>query len=250
MTSTFPTCKANLHHMKHGLHEIQVKKEALTSLEFSLKKRITELRELCLKEAELTGDLPIDYPLQPREPIPQVRRRAQQLKQHSQQSQSQTQQPQIQNQTQANQVNIQHLNLHQSKQHSHQIQRQNYTNLLEASTLQSLQNINLNATESFQPYYEETKPFQMSDFYRYSSKYRQNNNGDSPAPHTKTTRQLQEDVLKKNSLMYSSCDDQIQHSVKLIERSGHKMIEATAKAIAVNPSLAEKLNGILPSNVS
>lgn len=54
--------------------------------------------------------------------------------------------------------------------------------------------------------------------------------------------------MKKNSLKFSNYDDQIQASVRLIERSGQKLIEATTKAIAGNPSLAEKLNNILPNN--
>lgn len=118
--------------------------------------------------------------------------------------------------------------------------------------------ININGVTSFQPYYEETKPFQMSDFYKYSSKHRQRIACDlNPKEslmnmvnnHTKTTRQLQDDVSKtKNSLKFASCDDQIQASVKLIEKSGQKLIEATAKAIAGNPGLAEKLNNILPNH--
>lgn len=101
-------------------------------------------------------------------------------------------------------------------------------------------------TNQFQPYYEETKPFQMSDYYKYSSKHRQRP-VEPPPPRFKTTRQLQNDVLKKNSIKFSSCDDQFQASVKLIEKSGQKLIEATAKAIAGNPGLAEKLNNMLPN---
>lgn len=128
---------------------------------------------------------------------------------------------------------------------------------------------------AFQPYYEETKPFQMSDFYKYSSKHRVNltamvdgqqnqmaaqlNNLRhqfiTPAPSapleslqhqtkTRTTRQLQEDVMRNDPLRFSACDDQIQASVKLIEKSSQKLLEATAKAIAGNPGLAEKLSNI------
>lgn len=114
-----------------------------------------------------------------------------------------------------------------------------------------LQNFNINGVEKFQPYYEETKPFQMSDFYKYSSKHRQNKINDVPELRTttKTTKQLQEEVMNnKNNQKYSSCDDQILSSVKLIEKSGQKLIQATAKAIAVNPSLAEKINNILPNS--
>lgn len=88
----------------------------------------------------------------------------------------------------------------------------------------------------------------MSDFYKYSSKHR-TQKIDEVSPQFKTTRQLQEDVLKKNSLKYNTCDDQIQASVKLIEKSGQKLIEATAKAIASNPGLAEKINKIRPNNI-
>lgn len=55
MTSTFPTSRSN-----HKLYtkqktcepkDIQSKKESLLALEAALKKRISEFRELCLKEA-------------------------------------------------------------------------------------------------------------------------------------------------------------------------------------------------------
>lgn len=110
-----------------------------------------------------------------------------------------------------------------------------------------LQNFNINGVEKFQPYYEETKPFQMSDFYKYSSKHRQKLT-DMHQVRNKTSKQLQEEVSNRNNQKYSSCDDQIQNSVKLIEKSGQKLIEATAKAIAVNPRLAEKINNILPNS--
>lgn len=100
----------------------------------------------------------------------------------------------------------------------------------------------------------------MSDFYKYSSKHRQKVMGSNSIDNhhnnfneatnksfaNKTTRQLQEDVMKKNK--FNSCDDQIQASVKLIEKSGQKLIEATARAIAGNPGLAEKLSNILPNS--
>lgn len=119
-----------------------------------------------------------------------------------------------------------------------------------------------NSVANFQPYYEETKPFQMSDFYKYSSKHRQKVNCD-PADlnssqqeltnmvnnHTKSTRQLQDEILNaKNALKYSSCDDQLQPTVNIFEKSGQKLMEATARAIAGNPALAEKLNNILPNH--
>lgn len=110
-----------------------------------------------------------------------------------------------------------------------------------------LQNFNINGVEKFQPYYEETKPFQMSDFYKYSSKHRQKLN-DVQQVKSKTTKQIQEEISNKNNQKYPPCDGQIQNSVKLIEKSGQKLIEATAKAIAINPSLAEKINSILPNS--
>lgn len=118
---------------------------------------------------------------------------------------------------------------------------------VDALQTKSTQRFNIDGVANFQPYYEETKPFQMSDFYKYSSKHRQKVNDDSTTKF-KTTRQLQEEVSKKYSLKLPSCDDQIQASVKLIEKSGQKLIEATAKAIAGNPGLAEKINNILPNS--
>lgn len=119
--------------------------------------------------------------------------------------------------------------------------------LTESSSLKALQHIKIDGKGSFVPYYEETKPFQMSDFYKYSSKHRQKTAAEEPATKTKTTRQLQEDG-KRHPLKYSSCDDQkIQNSMRIIEKSGQKLIEATAKAIATNPGLAEKINSILPN---
>lgn len=133
---------------------------------------------------------------------------------------------------------------------SKQAPSENRSNLINTHQLQKdvkpLQHFNMNGSTNFQPFLEEeTKPFQMSDFYKYSSKYRQIQKVSDPQ---KTTRQLQEDVSKKNSLKYSSCDDQLQALPKLFEKSGQKLIEATAKAIAGNPGLAEKLNNILPNN--
>ncbi|KAI3357390.1 hypothetical protein L3Q82_015825 [Scortum barcoo] len=45
------------------------------SLEERLELCLLELRKLCIREAELTGKLPSDYPLMPDEKLPQVRRR-------------------------------------------------------------------------------------------------------------------------------------------------------------------------------
>ncbi|XP_032956461.1 FERM domain-containing protein 4A isoform X1 [Rhinolophus ferrumequinum] len=45
------------------------------ALEETLRQRLEELKKLCLREAELTGKLPIEYPLDPGEEPPIVRRR-------------------------------------------------------------------------------------------------------------------------------------------------------------------------------
>nr|XP_044991203.1 FERM domain-containing protein 4A isoform X3 [Jaculus jaculus] len=45
------------------------------ALEETLRQRLEELKRLCLREAELTGKLPIEYPLDPGEEPPIVRRR-------------------------------------------------------------------------------------------------------------------------------------------------------------------------------
>lgn len=51
---------------------LQSKKEVL---ETKLKDKTSELRKLCLEEAELTGVLPPETPLEPGESPPQFRRR-------------------------------------------------------------------------------------------------------------------------------------------------------------------------------
>ena len=51
---------------------LRARKEAL---EEQLRMRTEELRELCLKEGAITGDIPFEYPLSPGEPLPQVPRR-------------------------------------------------------------------------------------------------------------------------------------------------------------------------------
>ncbi|XP_008562305.1 PREDICTED: FERM domain-containing protein 4A [Galeopterus variegatus] len=45
------------------------------ALEEALRQRLEELKKLCLREAELTGKLPVEYPLDPGEEPPIVRRR-------------------------------------------------------------------------------------------------------------------------------------------------------------------------------
>lgn len=382
MTSTFPTSKSNSHNLRYSIRQLQHKKEALINLEAALKRRINEFRELCLKEGELTGHLPADYPLQPREPIPQVRRRITRsngnipnefhaslssssnssimppppppsavrsscqngqvtnfalpstlsntrhhpMSSHSaiadsrrhqsdnlkfsmhsrsnsenvtnghQLPRSQTsdriqqlsyqydgnlrdnsvknpspvsyQQPvrpprgiQIPNTTLSNKTQTQHLI---EKQGSESNINGLYMNgnvlekrpIVKASveTLDELDHLS-DGFSNFQPYFEETKPFQMSDFYKYSAKHRQKASNHSEQTESidsvhmdnksKTTRQLQDEIaLMKNPLKFASCDDQIQASRKLIEKNEQRLMRATAKAIASNPGLAEKLNCI------
>lgn len=119
-------------------------------------------------------------------------------------------------------------------------------------TLEQPRDFNIDGIGKFQPYYEETKPFQMSDFYKYSTKHRQKIN-DALKADSEKTNETREGSLIETTHNYnnrnSSCcnqEDQIQASLKLIEKSGQKLIEATAKAIAGNPGLAEKINNILP----
>ncbi|KAH7937929.1 hypothetical protein HPB49_017751 [Dermacentor silvarum] len=54
------------------LTALKARKEAL---EEALRKKIEELKSVCLKEGEVTGELPPEMPLEPGEPPPQVRRR-------------------------------------------------------------------------------------------------------------------------------------------------------------------------------
>lgn len=54
------------------LTALQSRKDALQE---ALKKKTDELKAICLKEGELTGELPPETPFQPGEPQPQVRRR-------------------------------------------------------------------------------------------------------------------------------------------------------------------------------
>lgn len=227
MASTFPTSRSD-QSLRNGLREIQSKRANLTALEEALKKRINELKELCLKEGEITGQIPIDYPLHPREPLPQIRRRV---------SPTSSISSSIINHNNNINTNYNHLHL---KQMSNPSSRSSPTNSVSSNNMVTDRHIqqfynnqpsNKNQT-NYLPYHEETKPFQMSDFYKYSSKHRES---------SKSTRQLQEEVSKKASLKYSPSDDKILASVKFIEERGQRVMEATAKAIAGNPELAEKL---------
>lgn len=55
--------------LTHAVHKQQ------RALEARLEACLEELRRLCLREAELTGTLPAEYPLKPGEKAPKVRRR-------------------------------------------------------------------------------------------------------------------------------------------------------------------------------
>ncbi|XP_032734113.1 innate immunity activator protein isoform X1 [Lontra canadensis] len=58
--------------MKELTHAVRKQQRAL---EARLEARLEELKRLCLREAELTGILPAEYPLKPGEKAPKVRRR-------------------------------------------------------------------------------------------------------------------------------------------------------------------------------
>ena len=51
---------------------LRTRKEAL---EAELRRKVDELRALCLKEGEITGEVPFEFPLSPGEPLPNVPRR-------------------------------------------------------------------------------------------------------------------------------------------------------------------------------
>ncbi|XP_054158811.1 probable serine/threonine-protein kinase DDB_G0282963 [Oppia nitens] len=57
---------------KQMFDALKIRKEAL---EEAMNKKLKELKELCLKEGELTGELPPETPLNANEPIPVIRRR-------------------------------------------------------------------------------------------------------------------------------------------------------------------------------
>ncbi len=46
-----------------------------TAMDDKLKAKLDELKKLCLQEGELTGQLPVEFPLTPGEPAPIIRRR-------------------------------------------------------------------------------------------------------------------------------------------------------------------------------
>lgn len=99
------------------------------------------------------------------------------------------------------------------------------------------QNFNIGGIEKFLPYYEETKPFQMSDFYKYSSKYRLKVNDSIKDRDVDTTKQSEEELSTESigNKCSSSDQDRFRSSVGLIGKEGHKMIEATAKTTATKP---------------
>lgn len=51
---------------------LKARREALDA---KLKEKLKQLKDLCIKEGELTGELPPEIPLAPGEPVPQIRRR-------------------------------------------------------------------------------------------------------------------------------------------------------------------------------
>ena len=54
------------------LAALKARREALES---KVKEKNALLKELCVKEGELTGELPADIPLIPGEPVPTIRKR-------------------------------------------------------------------------------------------------------------------------------------------------------------------------------
>uniref|UniRef100_A0A3B4AA34 Cytohesin Ubiquitin Protein Inducing domain-containing protein n=1 Tax=Periophthalmus magnuspinnatus TaxID=409849 RepID=A0A3B4AA34_9GOBI len=61
--------------LKEGMTHTRALKLKHQALEERLELCLLELRKLCIREAELTGKLPSDYPLMPEEKPPRVRRR-------------------------------------------------------------------------------------------------------------------------------------------------------------------------------
>lgn len=61
--------------LKEGMTHTRALKLKHQALEERLELCLLELRKLCIREAELTGKLPSDYPLMPDEKLPHVRRR-------------------------------------------------------------------------------------------------------------------------------------------------------------------------------
>lgn len=116
------------------------------------------------------------------------------------------------------------------------IENQDVGNYAETSDEADLfQNFNIGGIEKFLPYYEETKPFQMSDFYKYSSKHLKKNN-DSPGDGDGAIKKLQESSTKIISYKCTPSDqDRIQSSVRLVEKDSHKLIDTAAKAITSEP---------------
>lgn len=271
MTSTFPTSRSNSHNLRYSIKQLQHKKEALINLEAALKKRINEFRELCLKEGELTGHLPADYPLQPREPIPQVRRRIT----RSNGKISHLREPEIQPIRPARTYQSTRMadpsKIHFPPPIEKQGSESNINGLYgNGYVLDKRQPVNTSTEaltnfqhlrkelDAFHTYHEESKPFKMSDFYKYSAKHRQNVNPTERSVsidnvfvdnQSKSTRQLQDEIARmKNPLKFADCDNQIQASQKLIEKNDQTLMRATARAIAVNPSIAEKLSSIAFNN--
>lgn len=63
----------SLHQARMEMHSAL--KERRDALQEKLKEKTEELRLLCLREGELTGELPPEYPITPGQPPPTVRKR-------------------------------------------------------------------------------------------------------------------------------------------------------------------------------
>lgn len=210
---------------------IESKRKTLAVLEEALKRRIVEFKELCLKEGEIIGHLPQDYPLQQREPIPQIRRRLLQSYQPSAPIATEQSQPKVQQKN--------HLPTMQ-KAASTTTNYQNVNHIHYGSSVSQSRQFNKTSGAKLLPLMNETKPFRSnSEQSDLNFKYEQ--------PH-QTTAQLANSVKMRNIdghyIGLPSYDQ--------IAAYEGRLVEATKQAIAANPALAthitEKLGHILPYN--
>ena len=76
-TSTAPTMTSEqIEESKRARMEmVAALKARREALEAKLKEKQKQLKDICIKEGELTGELPPEIPLAPGEPVPQIRRR-------------------------------------------------------------------------------------------------------------------------------------------------------------------------------
>lgn len=190
--------------------------------------------------------MPIDYPLQPREPLPQIRQRDRSknnplhvISSNHCRTTSENTWQRSKSQQDNNIVNSgpSVMKPPSSSASTDNLEQQRHNHL----------DMNIQGVGKFQPYYEETKPFQMSDFYRYSSKHR---NGALVSGSCKTTRQLQEEVKRKQSRDGPNLDDRIMASMRIIERNDQELMKATAEAMAFNPELANRLKHIVHTSAN